>query len=251
MTYRRRNKKKINKKVLAILIILVVLFFFGPSVKNIVHLASTPANITKNILVTPFKSSIEYFKTKKSLINENEELKNSNRRLSIENLTIESLRKENDSLKDIVEFSDTEEEFYVAKVINRPPFSPYDTFVVNTGSSDISVGDRVHSFGVFIGEVEEVYIRSAVIRLYSSPNRNIFVDLDEQELEAVGIGGGGFSISIPKDIKIEKNITVFLDESPIGIVDEIEEDQTGAFKKVYFRYPFNINDIDFVQIYKN
>ena len=250
MTYHRRNIRKINKKVVAIIVILLLLFFFGSSIKSLVHMASVPINTTKNILVTPFKSSIEYFKTKKSLIDENEELKNQNRRLSIENLTIESLKRENSSLKEIVDFNDETQDFFVAKVINQPPFSPYDTFVVNIGSSDISIGDRVDNFGVAIGEIEEVYSRSAIVRLYSSPNKNIFVKLAEQEFEAVGIGGGGFSITIPKDVQIETDEPVFLNENPIGVVDAIENDQTGAFKKVYFRYPFNVNDVNFVQIYK-
>lgn len=250
MTYHRRNKKKINKKIVAIIVVLLILFFFGSTIKGMIHVVATPVNATKNVLLSPFKSSIEYFKTKDSLIEENEELKNENRRLSIENLTVESLKKENSSLKDIVNYKDRSDDFIVAKVINQPPFSPYDTFVIDIDSDDIEVGQEVYSLGVLIGEVEEVYSGSAVIRLNSSPNKNIFVDLAGQQFEAVGIGGGGFSVSIPKDIEISDGETIFFNSTPLGKVDDIEDSHSGAFKKIYFRYPFNVNDVKFVQIYK-
>lgn len=250
MTYLRRNKKKTNKKVVTIIVVLLLLFFFGSFIQRLVHLPATPIVAVKNIIIYPFKTSIDYFKFKKTLTNENEELRKENRRLEIENLTIESLKRENESLKNIVEYVDTIEDFDIAKVLNQPPYSPYDTFLVDIDNG-VSVGSEVYFLGVLLGEVEEVYNNTAVVRLYSSPNKNIFVQIAGQQTEAVGIGGGGFVASLPKDLDLENNKVVFVNEKPIGKIDAIETDESGAFQNIYFRYPFNVNSIDFVEILRN
>jgi len=248
MTYHQRNKKIVNRKAVAVAVVLLILFFFGPSVKGIVQWFSNPIITTKNVIVSPFKTSAEYFKVKQSLIDENDKLKNENRRLEIENLTVDSLKKENESLRNIVEFKEQDQNLVVAKVISQPPFSPYDTFVLGLGEAEIFIGNKVYYSGVIIGEIEEVYKNTAVVRLYSSSEKTLFVNISGNETETTGLGGGGFILTLPKDIEIKEGETVFTDSAPIGRVDSIEEGSGGAFQKIYFRYPFNINDIDFVQV---
>jgi len=250
MIYHRRNKKKINRKIITIVVVLLVLFFFGSNIKNIVQWSSVPVINIKNGIVYPFKTSIEYFKFKNVLINENEELKNKNKRLEIENLTVESLKGENKSLKEIIGYVEEVDDFNIVKVLNYPPFSPYDTFLIQTDKEKTFVADKVYYSGVIIGEIEEVYKNTSVVRLYSSPDKKIAVKINEQQTEAVGIGGGGFIISLPKDLDINNEDVVFVGDFPIGKVDGIESDIAGAFQNIYFRYPFNINQIDFVEIKK-
>jgi len=248
MTYHQRNKKIVNKKAVIIVSVLLILFFFGPSVKSTVQWFSSPVITTKNVIVSPFKTSAEYFKFKQNLVDENEILKNENRRLEIENLTVESLKKENQSLREVVGFKEQDQNLVVAKVISQPPFSPYDTFVLGLGEAETFVGNKVYYSGIIIGEIEEVYKKTAVVRLYSSSEKTMFVNISGNETEATGLGGGGFILTLPKDIKISERETIFTNSVPIGRVDSIEQDSGGAFQTIYFRYPFNINNIDFVQI---
>jgi len=250
MIYRQRNKKIINRKAVLVVIVLLVLLFFGPSVKGIFQWFSNPIISTKNVIIKPFKSSVDYFKFKQSLVDENENLKNDNRRLEIENLTVDSLKKENESLRDAVEFKEQDQNLVVAKVTSKPPFSPYDTFVLGLGESEIFIGNKVYYSGVVIGEIEEVYRNTSVVRLYSSSEKTLFVNVSGNETEATGLGGGGFILTLPKDIEINERETVFTSSVPIGRVDSIEEGSGGAFQKIFFRYPFNINGIDFVQVSK-
>jgi len=116
------------------------------------------------------------------------------------------------------------------------------------GEAEIFIGNKVYYSGVIIGEIEEVYKNTAVVRLYSSSEKTLFVNISGNETETTGLGGGGFILTLPKDIEIKEGETVFTDSAPIGRVDSIEEGSGGAFQKIYFRYPFNINDIDFVQV---
>jgi cell shape-determining protein MreC len=251
MTYHRRNKRKINKTVLIIIVVLIILFFFGPNVKGITQWFANPIVTTKNAVISPFKNSVEYFKFKQELIDENELLKEENKKLKIENLTVTALKSENKSLKELLDYQDRDENFVIAKIINNAPFSPYDTFVVDLNNQNVAIGAKVYYLGVLLGEIEEVYSKNAVVRLHSSSDEKIFVNIGEQQAEATGIGGHGFVISLPKDIAIEKGEVIFVEGDPVGQVDEIINDQTGAFQNIYFRYPFNMNEIDFVQIENN
>lgn len=251
MTYHRRNKKKINKTAVVIVVVLLILFFFGPSVKGVTNWISNPIIKTKNAVTSPFKASVEYFKFKQTLIDENENLKAENRKLKIENLTVGTLKEENDSLREILNYQENPQELFVSKVLSQPPFSPYDTFLIDISDNQTEIGSKVYYSNVVLGEIEEIYQKNAVVRLYSSANQNIFVNISDQQVEASGIGGNGFVISLPKDIEINEGEVIYVGDTPIGQVDSIENDQTGAFQNIYFRYPFNINDIDFVQVEEN
>lgn len=249
MTYHRRNKKKTSKKVVIIISTLLILFLFGSTVKGFVQWTAVPIIVVKNTVTYPFKSLIEQFRFKSDLIDQNEQLKKENRRLEIENLTVDSLRRENESLKGLINYSGDERQYKTAKVLNQPPFSPYDTFIIDMGSDEnLSVGENIYYLGVMIGQVEEIYTNTSVIRLKSSPGKVFDVSVSGEQTEAVGIGGGGFMLSLPKDFEVQERETIFVGDNPIGRVDFIETDETGAFQNIYFRYPFNMNDIDFVEI---
>lgn len=251
MTYHRRNKNKTNRRVVIIIIVLAALFLFSSTIKGIVHWTSGPILKAREVVIYPFESVINQLKFKQFLIDENEGLKKENRRLEIENLTVESLKEENQSLKEIVNYVENTEDYITTKVLNRPPFSPYDTFIIDKGDAEIYGGDEVYYLGTLIGRITEEYVDTAVVKLNSSPNASNFVVVSDQSFEAIGIGGGGFVMQLPKDFSISKGDVIFTNQKPVGKVDSIETDETGAFQKIYFRYPFNINNIDFVEILRS
>lgn len=251
MTYHRRNKNKTNRKVVIIIIILAILFLFGSNIKGVVHWTAVPILKVRDVVISPFESVINQLKFKQSLIDENEYLKKENRRLEIENLTVESLKKENQSLKEITNYVENTEDYITGKVLNRPPFSPYDTFIIGKGDAEIYSGDEVYYLGSLIGRITEEYQNTAVVKLNSTPETSNFVVVSDQSFEAIGIGGGGFVMQLPKDFSISEGEVIFINQKPAGKVDSIETDETGAFQKVYFRYPFNVNEIDFVQILRS
>ncbi len=248
MNYHRKNKKKINKKIILLIIVLASLFFFGTNIKSFFQIISLPVLKFKNTIVAPFDNSSQFFKVKENLIEENEKLKKENRNLKIENLTVRSLQQENQSLKKLIDYVQIEDNFVVGQVLNKPPYSPYDTFLIDLGSNQVNVGDFVYYLNVPIGKIEEVYQKTSVVRLFSSADERIFVTISDQQAEAIGIGGGGFVITLPKDLEISEGESIFADDLVIGSVDEIKIDETGAFKNIYFRYPFNFNKVDFIEI---
>jgi len=249
MIYRQKNKKTGYKKYLIIGLLFVVLFFFGTFFKSFFQgIASPVLNINVGIS-SSFKNLTSYFKSKNDLQKFNNELISQNQDYKIQLLTMESVKKENEDLKIQLNFINPDAKTVVAKIITRPPFSPYDTFVINS-NNQIQVNQKVYYKKILIGRVVEAYSKTAVIKLYSSANEKTPVKLLGIDFEAEGQGNLSFKIKIPKSLVIEKSTPVYSSEtnSVIGLVQNINSDEASAFQDVYFKYPVNINDLDYVEV---
>ena len=156
---------------------------------------------------------------------------------------------QNDELKNQLNFINTERRFVTSDVITRPPFSPYDTFVINA-NDQIRVDQKVFYKQLLIGRVIEVYGSSAIVKLFSSSDEKIAVKLLDNNFEAEGQSNLSFKIRIPKSLTVSENIPVYSAEanSVLGIVQSINSNEASAFQDVYFRYPISIKDLIYVEI---
>ena len=150
----------------------------------------------------------------------------------------------------------------LAKVLWVPGRTPYDTFVVDVGSEEnVSVGDLVVYAGAgAVGEVSEVYARSAKIKLYSFPGETHPVLVGETEIPgmAVGRGMGNFEVKIPRDSLVLQEDWVFLpsrgtgqEKLILGTVGLVEKKQEESFDHVLFRAPFNTAEIHEVEVLRS
>ncbi|MEK7539000.1 MAG: rod shape-determining protein MreC [Patescibacteria group bacterium] len=147
----------------------------------------------------------------------------------------------------------------LAKVLWVPGRTPYDTFVVDVGSEqEVSLGDLVVYAGAgVVGEVMEVYERSAKIKLYSFPGETREVLVGEAEIPgtAVGRGMGNFEVKIPRDSLVLSGDWVFLpphttgqDKFILGTVGFVEKKPEESFDHILFRAPFNTAEIQTVEV---
>ncbi|MCB9805609.1 hypothetical protein H6775_00445 [Candidatus Nomurabacteria bacterium] len=176
---------------------------------------------------------------------------------TIENLQLDLLQQkissiENKELKDSEKSIGDEEGFKIVKVISRPPYSPYDTLTLSSGSKDgLNVGQKVFTKGVFIGFVQEVSEDFSIVQMISSSNVESVVRIkNEIDATATGIGGGRLIISLPKDIDVENGDVVYLPNitsSLVGVVSTIEV-ADESFQIVYFNLPVSISKILFVEV---
>jgi len=137
-------------------------------------------------------------------------------------------------------------------VLTRPPFSPYDTFIVT--NNGITVGSDVYVRGVLIGYVEDVYMYTARVRLLSSPDTNTVVRIGTVDAEAVGHGGGRYRISLPKDVPVAAGDVVVAPDRGyqlLGTVSAIDDSEAGSFKTVHIALPTSLSDITTVTIAPN
>jgi len=251
MIYHTKNKRRGKKNIIliSVFVLVLVLLFFGSPVKRIFQSINIPVNNSFDFAKAPFIGVFGHIQSKNSLISENEILVKENKELKLELLTNQSLKSENENLKNSLEFKESRPESKTAKVINKPPFSPFDTFVIEFGDKEIFVDNQVYYSNTLIGKVEEVFGKSAVVRLYSSPSIETQISiLDKLDTNASGQGSGKFKISIPKDLEISEGEPVFKDGNLFGIIKVININESNTFKDIYFSYPFELNEIDWVLV---
>ncbi len=145
----------------------------------------------------------------------------------------------------------------VGSILARPPTSPYDTLVIDVGqSAHVILGDLVVVDGsIILGEIVEVYPRTAKARLYSWPEHKLAVTVAGQSagVEAVGRGGGNFKLDLPRELEIGTSTLVTVPalgrELVLAVVGDVERTASDPFQYVYARSPVNLYQLKQVEIY--
>lgn len=163
---------------------------------------------------------------------------------------------ENILLKDIF-YRASNDNFILASILAKPSMSPFDTLIIDVGLSDgILVGQNVFAYGdVFLGKVDQVYNKTSVIKLFSSPGETTDTIISGKDIfiQAVGRGGQNFEITVPQNIEILKGTQIILPGLKpyiLGLVEEIISDPREPFQKLLIHSPINIQEVKFVQIEK-
>lgn len=255
MNYQKIKAQKRNKRffiILFLIIIFVFAFFKISFINDFTREVSCSVCNVRSWLVKPFLIIKDQFVSKQSLIKQTEEQKN-----TIEDLKLDLLRQkissiENQALYDSLREIENKENFVVSKVISRPPYSPYDTLTLATGfDGGLKEGQKVFSKGVFIGFIREVSANSSIVQLISSSKVESLVRIkNEIDATAIGMGGGALTISLPKDVKIEKGDVIYLPEitsSLVGVVSDVEQ-TNESFQTIYFNLPISLSKILFVEV---
>jgi len=264
MIYLKPSSKKWQKKILSrgalVLLALIILF-----VLNVY-----PPDFLRQPLIslaTPFWQTWEWgqnllktmaapFSNNNKLLKENAALKNELERKNLTLAALEDLVVENQEFKELGG-RQLDQAFILAAILNRPPISPYDTFIIDTGSEEgIAIGDIVMTEkNSAIGDVSSVAKNSAVVSLYSTPDREtlVAVGLERSEAPARGRGGGNFGLRLPKGVPVEIDDAIVLpniNHRLLGLVSKIETSPNDPFQTVLFSLPINLNNLRFVMIVK-
>jgi len=124
-----------------------------------------------------------------------------------------------------------------AQVIGRPPHSPYDTLIINTGSRDgVKQGSAVWwPPGVYLGEVVEVERHTSLVKLVSAPGVEHQVFIGDLPATVVGQGGDSLYTELPDSEIIPIGTAVISDvyELPIGVVAATEQLPTTNLSAVH------------------
>jgi cell shape-determining protein MreC len=194
------------------------------------------------------------FKTKKSLMNENDSLNDKINNLEAENLDRKTLFEENILLKDMLERK-LETNLVLAIILSKPNAVPYDILVIDAGSlNGIKAEDKVFAYGnILIGQISEVYPKTSKVRLFSTAGQKTSVILGNKDiyLDMIGRGGGNFEITAPYDFEVIKgDNALYPDIYPyiVGVVEDIIFDPRDPFKKVLLRSPINFQELKFVGV---
>ena len=144
----------------------------------------------------------------------------------------------------------------VAAVLMHPPGTPYDTLVLDAGSSQgIRAGQEVRVGALSVGVIDEVYGDRSRATLYSAPGQSYQATLTTHSaslpVALEGQGGGSMEARVPSATDVHVGDTVEfpgLSGAIAGAVSAVEGRSTDTFKTVYVRLPVNIFQVQYVYI---
>ena len=252
MSYRRNRNK--GYMLAAIGALLVAGYFTAPALasfaRGALHTIGLPlwrgGAAVRSVSVSDMASS------RASLIEENALLRDRLRELSPRLVFLEELRRENESLKELLGRS-SPKDVVAAGVLARPPVSPYDSLVIDAGERDgVREGARVYAFGdAALGKIASVRAGTALVSLYSSPGNSFeaLLETSDGEFASVfvrGEGGGNFSIVLPRDFPVSVGAAVRLpgfSAAYLGRVSDIDSPPNEPTKTARFSFSFNMRDL--------
>ncbi len=166
----------------------------------------------------------------------------------------DALYKETLDLKERLGRSDVPGTRILAGVLLSPPWSPYDTLVVDAGEAQgIKLGDLVYAGGqTLIGHVTEVYATTARVELFSAPGATYQATLrGEIPMALEGQGGGSLRAEIPAATSVAVGDTVELPGIWGGLVGHVSATDARAgesFIVIYMQLPVNPSSLSVLEI---
>ena len=249
-----KNKKRNTFLSILVVVILFIIFSFsGP--QSVIFGIASPFWKIKSSFYYFISDNVNLLRSKSDLIKENYSLKKQIEKDKRDLLLTDILNSENEDFKLLLNRKSVNNRSVLATILVKPTLSPYDTLIIDIGlDQKISVGDKVVVDGnVFIGYISEVYSDSSKVILYSSPGEKVMVLIGESniEKEAIGAGGGNFSVNIPREVEIKEGDTIVIPSiSPnvFGVVERVEFKESDAFQKILFKNTVNINELKWVLV---
>lgn len=253
---RKSTKRKFIKIFIVAVFIFLLLYFkdgiFG-TFSRVAHFIFRPAlSVGQN---AGEELSLVSLQSRRSLLEQNEILKQELEVLNAKLASYESILAENIRLREILGRKNENVEVVLANILSKPNRSPYDTLLIDAGANQgIMNGKLVLALGFLpIGRVAETFSDSAKVVLFSSPGQKTEVIISGGNifLEIVGRGGGNFEAVLPRDMELPQGTEAMLPGANGGLIGMVEttiSDPRDAFKKVLLSSPVNIQELKFVQV---
>ena len=234
-------------------------FLFPRAMRGIFSTTAVPIWTIRDTIVNGFGNVAGFFSFKSSLISKVNNLQNQVTSLELKQTDYDAVVKENQDLKSLFgqNVGENPNGRVLARILSKPPESPYDTFVLDAGSDNgIAVGDKVYiSDTILIGEITSASLKTSVVNLFSkSGMENSLTDeRTGATYQVAGQGGANMSFQAPKDADILWG-DVFnyptLATSVVGSVFYIDQSAQSSFKTVYLRVPGNVFQTKWVMVQK-
>lgn len=252
-----KRPKRATKFVIVVVFLVLIAFFFSGAIgslgKNFLNSLGFPVWKAGLASSEKFYFLGSFFNSR---IKQAEEIRILKDELLLANLNLkefESMVEENRNLKALLNREDNQEAIS-ASVLVRPPQSLYDIFIIDIGRRHGLVGgEKVFVENVLLGFVDEVFNKTSKVKIVSSPGFEIsaFIERVNLPVVVVGRGGGNFQASLPQEVEVEVGdflVVPGLPQKLLGQIEEVEQTETGSFKKILFRLPVNLSEIRWVAV---
>jgi len=259
MISRRKNKKTSYARLVGIVVgflaIVTVVSWLAPKAwPTVFHGIAVPVWQGGQYLTSSASGAFRFLEPKKDLLAENEYLRQRVSQLTKKEFAYAQIAHENEALRNIK--IGEKEDSKIARVLSKPPITPFDTLTIDIGLQDgISLeGVAFTQEGYGIGKIKNILSSSASVEMFSSPDQEIPASIDRNGIEVilVGEGGGNFSVQISKDVDIRDGDLVVkrLGNNLVPVAVIVSTEVTEGDPLAYFQahVPVNIFELTHVVI---
>lgn len=260
MNYHRKSKsisKDFFLKALFFVLLMVLLYSFSSNLDffltRSLHSVAYPFWKSKAFFSKRLFVIQAIIKSKETILNENRELKNKLLEIDYQRADIEILTIENKQLRSLLEREEVPETLQ-AFILARPPQTLYDVLIIDIGKKKgLKGGEKVFFRNILLGEIIEVFEKTASVRLLSSGGfeTKAYIDRINLPVIIIGKGSGNFESKLPKDANVEIGDFLIIPGERgklLGQVEEIESNPSSSFIKIFFRLPLNLQEIRWVSV---
>jgi len=194
-----------------------------------------------------------FVKSRESMIKENQELKKKLMESEFQKADIEILTIENKQLRNLLDRQEMPKTL-PAFILVRPPQTLYDVLIIDIGKNKgLKSGERVLFRNILLGEIIEVFEKTASVKLLSSGGfeTEAYIERINLPVKIIGKGSGNFESKLPKDAEVEIGDFLIIPGDRgklLGQVEEIERNPASSFIKIFFRLPLNLQEIRWVSV---
>ena len=252
MSYLLKNKPKNENRGWIILIIIlflslsVLVYLFPNAIRRVSLAVTKPVWFAGSFVTNSFSGFNNFFVSKNRLVVQNQALHDQITALNLKVVDYDVITKENEDLKSSLGRAG-QNKHIVASILSRPPTSPYDSLVIDVGSTEgVLLGSSVYlSDTVVVGQITNVTPHTSLVSLFSTGGRKQESMLlrTGTSFVIVGSGGGNFKLEVPKDADIlwgDSFMYPGLSASLLANVYYIDTNTQSSFKTVYLRIPGNV-----------
>jgi len=145
-----------------------------------------------------------------------------------------------------------------ARIFSNYPFNIKNTLTINAGFREGVKNSMavVQGQNIFLGQVSEVFENYSTVRTIFAPDWQLAVKIGKDKINGLFKGGNEPKITlIEKPVKVgdpvfTAGLGIPLDLK-IGEIGEIREGAGGVFKEAIVRMPYNINQLETVNLLLN
>lgn len=247
--------RRYQKAILGILLLIITLQLIAWDIKE-GGFWNMPSRILVRVSLVPLKAAGgaarglkaagEWFHQKKTLLNENDDLRREVAELKAERRDLEEILRENIRLRSLLRF--TERQPYatlLAHVIGEEPTNSFRTILIDKGKKDrLDRGLAVVTADGVVGQIVRTASSTSQVLLMTDANSSVDVLIERSRAKGILTGWRGDMCQIKflartEDVKEgDRVITsglggVFPKGLDVGTVEEAEKKSWGIFRKAY------------------
>lgn len=258
---KKTQKRKIALISAFLLIIFLVFFLLGENIRSLFFSASK--NIQRFFWVkgqnaSSFFSGIMHGSTFK---NENEALRGENQLLLSRLTEFQSIKKENEELRNLLLLRPSKKFQYVDGNIFSRSVDGNAVFISRGLKDEVKEGQAViNAQNIFLGKIKKSYQENALVSLINDPAFKLNVEIGDSKIEGIAAGGAAMLINnLPKDKDVREGDMVFTgsfqENAPrgllVGTVEKVKKTDLSSFQEIKIAPLADLKNLDIVFVIIN